>query len=371
MLDTFITSFRLKNTYRTNTIIYSIRCLPIIGKLLPASLYGSGGLKTFANVISVLWEIAGTFIGKILYMLLMIMLMLAVYDTEPSDTYLHIFTALTVAGGLTNTYMFNPTKDKYYAIVIMGMDARKFAISNYCYSMIKVVVGFLPLTIMLGWFLGVPLWTSVLMPFFVVAVKMAFIAYDIWKFRAKGIATSENMLGKASWIGLGVLLIIAYGPPFLGLSMNLTVFTAAMAVSFALGIAGLISISRFSDYRRLYRLLLTTEGKLRKEDRIRRILYQQQTGFCLFPSTVREKARQIADQVGKKAGLRHHRSCCPGHRRIYRQAGIQPDPQPDNPHIPALLCIHHVSAEQGHHHYSGYVHELRSQHVDLQVLPNP
>ena len=58
MLDTFITSFRLKNTYRTNTIIYSIRCLPIIGKLLPASLYGSGGLKTFANVISVLWEIA-------------------------------------------------------------------------------------------------------------------------------------------------------------------------------------------------------------------------------------------------------------------------------------------------------------------------
>ena len=260
MLDTFITSFRLKNTYRTNTIIYSIRCLPIIGKLLPASLYGSGGLKTFANVISVLWEIAGTFIGKILYMLLMIMLMLAVYDTEPSDTYLHIFTALTVAGGLTNTYMFNPTKDKYYAIVIMGMDARKFAISNYCYSMIKVVVGFLPLTIILGWFLGVPLWTSVLMPFFVVAVKMTFIAYDIWKFRAKGIATSENMLGKASWIGLGVLLIIAYGPPFLGLSMNLTVFTAAMAVSFALGIAGLISISRFSDYRRLYRLLLTTDN---------------------------------------------------------------------------------------------------------------
>ena len=32
MLDTFITSFRLKNTYRTNTIIYSSRCLPIIGK---------------------------------------------------------------------------------------------------------------------------------------------------------------------------------------------------------------------------------------------------------------------------------------------------------------------------------------------------
>ncbi len=317
MLDTFITSFRLKNTYRTNAIIYSVRCLPVIGRKLPSSLYGSGGLKTFANVISVLWEIAGAFIGKILYMLLMIMLMLAVYDTDPANTYLHIFTVLTVAGGLTNTYMFNPTKDKYYAIVIMAMDARKFAISNYCYSMIKVVVGFMPLTIMLGLFLDIPLWTSILMPFFVAAVKMAFIAYDIWKFRVRGTATSENMLTKASWAGLGALIVIAYGPPFLGFSMNLTVFTAAMAVAFVFGIAGLISIAGFSDYRRLYRLLLTADNVFAvkkatgtdalKENFAKKIEYDgavtsSKQGFAYFHQLfVKRHSRLLTKSVKKQA----------------------------------------------------------------------
>ena len=39
MLKTFITSFKLKNTYRVNSIIYSIKGLPIINKILPSSLY--------------------------------------------------------------------------------------------------------------------------------------------------------------------------------------------------------------------------------------------------------------------------------------------------------------------------------------------
>lgn len=39
MIETFITSFKLKNTYRANSIIYSIKQFPIIRKILPNSLY--------------------------------------------------------------------------------------------------------------------------------------------------------------------------------------------------------------------------------------------------------------------------------------------------------------------------------------------
>ena len=66
MLKTFITSFKLKNTYRTNSIIYSIKQFPIIKKILPDSLYQNRGLKIFANIISILSEIIGVFIGKII-----------------------------------------------------------------------------------------------------------------------------------------------------------------------------------------------------------------------------------------------------------------------------------------------------------------
>ena len=45
MLKTFITSFKLQNTYRTNSIIYSLKQLPLIKRILPNGLYKSKGLN--------------------------------------------------------------------------------------------------------------------------------------------------------------------------------------------------------------------------------------------------------------------------------------------------------------------------------------
>lgn len=57
MLKDFITSFKLKNTYRTNSAIYSIKQFPFIKKILPSSLYKNKGLKIFVNIISVLLKL--------------------------------------------------------------------------------------------------------------------------------------------------------------------------------------------------------------------------------------------------------------------------------------------------------------------------
>src|SRR5699024_1246633 len=114
MLKTFVTSFKLQNTYRTNSIIYSIKQLPLIKRILPNRLYSSKGLKTFAGIISILWEIISIFIGKIIYIAAMIFGVMSWYKTNQADTFIHLFTFLTLAGGVLNTYMLNPTKDKYY-----------------------------------------------------------------------------------------------------------------------------------------------------------------------------------------------------------------------------------------------------------------
>lgn len=124
MLKSFVISFKLRNTYRVNSIIYSIKQLPIIKKILPNSLYKSRGLKIFANIISILIEIIGVFIGKLLYILIMIVAVLQLYKTDSANIFLHIFMFLTLCGALLNTYMFNPTKDKYYAMILMNMDAK-------------------------------------------------------------------------------------------------------------------------------------------------------------------------------------------------------------------------------------------------------
>ena len=90
MIETFITSFKLQNTYRTNSIIYSLKQLPLIKRILPNSLYKNRGLKIFASIISILWEIINIFIGKILYILLMIFMALTWYHTNQADTFICI-----------------------------------------------------------------------------------------------------------------------------------------------------------------------------------------------------------------------------------------------------------------------------------------
>ncbi|EQM95640.1 hypothetical protein MBAG_03454 [Coprobacillus sp. D7] len=64
MLDTFLISFRLKNTYRVNSIIYMFKQIPIIRRVLPMSLYKNQSLKIFVTILNTIWEIISVFLGK-------------------------------------------------------------------------------------------------------------------------------------------------------------------------------------------------------------------------------------------------------------------------------------------------------------------
>ena len=48
-------TFSLRNTYRVNNILYALKQIPLIGRILPETLYQERGLKILANVISVIW----------------------------------------------------------------------------------------------------------------------------------------------------------------------------------------------------------------------------------------------------------------------------------------------------------------------------
>ena len=124
MINAFITSFKLRNTYKTNSIIYSLKSIPLVKRILPDSLYASRGLKAFANVVSILLEIGSIFLGKALYLFLMVFMAAELMKNAKPDAFVHIFFFLTITGGLLNTHIFNPTKDKYYAMILMRMDAR-------------------------------------------------------------------------------------------------------------------------------------------------------------------------------------------------------------------------------------------------------
>ena len=312
MIETFITSFKLQNTYRTNSIIYSLKQLPLIKRILPNSLYKNRGLKIFASIISILWEIINIFIGKILYILLMIFTTLTWYHTNQADTFIHIFIFLTFAGGVLNTYMLNPTKDKYYAIILMNIDARKYGLSNYYYQLIKLVVGFLPFTILFGMIAGVPLWIQIALPFFALAIKLIVMNYSIYHFKKTNKASNENIPTKFVWGFVAVCLVLAYGLPAINFVITQSIFLCVFIISIILGIYSLVKIHNFKDYKKMYKQVLTESNVYMQE---------RKAGTQLIKDTSLKQIELDKNYTSNKSGFAYfHDLFVKRHKKILTEA---------------------------------------------------
>ena len=311
MISTFFLSFRLKNAYRVNSILYSLKQLPIIKRILPEKLYGVRGLKILGNIISAIWEFIMIFLGKFLYIAFMIATLLGIYQTNSAATFLHIFFFLTICGGLMNTYLFDPTKDKYYAMFLMNMDAKEYTISNYLYQMIKVLIGFLPFTCFYGMSVGLPLWITILCPIFVMMVKTFINSLSLIDFKCTKKVKNENLPTSVVWILLLVLLVCAYALPYISIVMPTWLFLIFFGLSLGLGIFGFYQIFHFPYYRFLYKQLLTNAPLVIDQTSIRRdaslsqieldtSLNSTKEGFSYFHELFVKRHRKILTKAIKK-----------------------------------------------------------------------
>ena len=142
----------------------------------------------------------------------------------------------------------------------MRMDAKNYTLSNYIYAMIKTFIGFMPFTIIFGLISKVPLWLCIIIPIFVVTVKMTFSAYILIDFQKTKIIKNENLLDKLTWVIIGILLLCAYGLPYIGITINQIIFTICFIVSLITGILSIKVISSFDKYKQVYKQLLTSEN---------------------------------------------------------------------------------------------------------------
>lgn len=279
MIKTLRTSFALKNTYRVNSILYSLKQIPLIKRILPDTLYQVGELKVLANVVSVLWEIVSVFIWKFLYFWLMLYGAASLYQSpEPAGLFLHILLFLTIGGALVNTYLFNPSRDKYYAMILMRMDARSYTLANYGYAMIKVIVGFLPPALLFAAMMQVPVWVCILIPFFVAGMKLIIAAISLVRYQKNAAPANENRLGKLVWLLIVLLLCAAYGLPAMGIVLPVTAVVVLMLATVLAAVFSVRIIVTFPSYRSVYQQLLSDsmhqmdKAKTKELDQSRRVI---------------------------------------------------------------------------------------------------
>lgn len=258
MNKTLKISFSLKNTYRVNGILFSLKQIPLLKNILPSALYSVKELKVFANVLAVLWKLVSVFLGKFIYLITMVYGMGMLYtEISQPQIFLHILIFLTIIGSFVNTNLFNPTKDKYYAMILMRMNPKEYTLVNYFFSLFKVVIGFLPFTLLLGMGAGLPLWLCLLLPLCIAGMKLFVAAVTLWSYERKGKGYNENNFSVYRWSAVALLLCAAYCLPLAGFTLPEIVSAAAFLICILLGIIGGIKVLKFSDYRAINRELLS------------------------------------------------------------------------------------------------------------------
>lgn len=257
MLNTLRLSFSLKNTYRVNAILHSLKQIPLLKHLLSNTLYQVRGLKIFANVLAVIWELITIFLFKFLYFFVMVCgLELIRPDLQSKETFLHILLLLTLIGSFMNTNLFDAKRDKYYAMILLRMNARSYTLVNYGYYLLKVVVGFLPWVLLFGLGRGVPLWLCLLIPFAVAGSKLAVDSYSLWDYEQTGHVRNDSKLKKWPWLLTAVLLALAYLPLLAGAVLPLKVSAVLWVLCIPAGLLGLRRVVTFRYYREINQELL-------------------------------------------------------------------------------------------------------------------
>ena len=255
MNKTLKISFALKNTYRVNSILYALKQMLLIKMILPSVLYGARGLKIFANILSAIWEILSAFLGKFIYLMCIYAIVAYGYDgySNTSELFLHMLLFLTIIGAFMNTNLFNPSKEKYYAVFLMRMDAKQYVLINYGYAILKVVIGFMPFMILVGSMLDLPLWLDVILPFSIAGLKLFVAATSLWDYEKRGLAYNENRLGKFLWAFVALMIIVACGLPAVNIAVPQIVSTALFIAFVPLGIIGAVKVIRFDEYKAVFR----------------------------------------------------------------------------------------------------------------------
>lgn len=261
MIKIFRISYQVRITCRINSMIYFLKKLPFVGRLIPEVLYGGMKLKKIAGVFSFLWEFLSSFLGKAMYLGLMVFLPMLLYpeSIERADLWFHILLFLTMIGAFMNTWVFNPTNDKYYLIILMRLNARDYTLSNYLYVSVQMLVSFLPFLLLFGEEAGASVICSVLFLGFLISIKLTAVAVYLKKYLKTGAVTNENNLNRTLWILAFILLAAAYGLPAFGILLpEAAVFVFAVFMVPA-GLYSIRTIWEFPYYREMYQQILSVK----------------------------------------------------------------------------------------------------------------
>lgn len=326
MFKTFILSFKIRLIYVINNFVYSLKQLPVIGKDIPSECYSSDPLKILGLIFAILKEIFWEIIAKktVYFFVFLILIpstlqtiVLGKEDNLKVTGFAITFILLSIIGGLINNEMFKTSKDKYYSIFTMRINAKNYTISNYIYNLIKVLIPFILLILIFKANIidNIPTYLLLLLPFIMINIKLICANIRLKYFKK---TKNPSFIKFAEFIKnliISVAFIGAYVLPIMGVQLSTIGLLIIFVVSLILGAISFIQIYKFDNYRMMYKKIYAEENNIKidlkdlnsatKESMLKQIkedaveINNDKTGYAFFNELFVKRHRGLLEKKAK------------------------------------------------------------------------
>lgn len=266
MINTLKTSILLNQAYRTNALIYRLKSLPLIGKRIPDSLYGSDSIKILGSVYYCFTSVINVLINKAIYLGVMAFLPFLFMEADNPLSFSTMLLMLTLAGVLFHVPSLSATKEQYYAVMLMRVHAQRYALSTFIWSLLTGELGLLAITCIYGiFFCHISFWLCLSYVLLHAAAKIIGLHLSLWYFGKYNVLLSEAHR-KTIWGSALGLTVTGY----LLTLFRLTVPTPVMYIITAIFVVAAVfcfpKIWHNTNYYRIYKRILAPDTLLARPD---------------------------------------------------------------------------------------------------------
>lgn len=179
MRNLLIHSFLMNMAIFSNTLIYRLRCLPLVKHLIPSTLYGNEGINAFITIIMVMIKTIIDLSKKGIYIAFVVLCIYFVTG-DISDKFLTAMIALSFFGAFVNNKLLVATKEKYYNVVLMRIDANKYAKMDFVKEIICDYLLFTIILVITALLMHMNILIGLLLPIYIISCKII-VTYLITK----------------------------------------------------------------------------------------------------------------------------------------------------------------------------------------------
>lgn len=266
MFRTLINAFKIDSTYKMNTFIYNLRKLPIIKNIIPISLYAKDGFKSFIMILNIILQIIWNFGNKFLYLGLMVYLPTILINKDIGNSFTNILFFLTIIGAFAITKIISPDSKKYYSVIIMNMDAKKYALSHYIFYLLKTFVSFLPALVFFAKQCNLNYINVIVFDVLIIALKIIGDSIEVSFYNSKKTVLSKNPMYSSVIILFG--LTLAYGLSYLNKTINFNTIAILLPIIAAAAIIGIRFLIKNNTYKKIYKNVVTLNSFVFDADQI-------------------------------------------------------------------------------------------------------